>query len=82
MEECELIEKCAFFTNRMSTLPTVAKMMKKRYCEGDKDDCARYRLALSIGKNGVPANLFPHQMDIANDIIKRESAKGKTTPVT
>ena len=82
MEECELIGKCPFFANRMSALPTVAKMMKKRYCEGDKGDCARYRLAESIGKNCVPANLFPHQMDIANDIIKRETGKVKTTPAT
>ena len=76
MEECEFITKCAFFSDRMKTLPTVAKMMKKRYCEGDKDECARYQLASTIGKNQVPSDLFPHQTDIANDIIKRES-KGR-----
>jgi hypothetical protein len=44
-------------------------IQKKRYCEGDKSLCARYKVASDIGKSNVPADLYPIMMERANKLI-------------
>ena len=73
MADCEKLKKCPFFTGQMADMPSVADLMKKTYCLGDKTQCARYRVA-SAGIV-VPADLFPHDIERARDIL-RDLRKG------
>lgn len=66
---CENLKGCPFYNDKMSTDSALGRMNKKKYCEGDKTLCARYMVASSIGKENVPANLFPIMTEEANEII-------------
>ncbi|NUM48038.1 MAG: hypothetical protein HUU38_25310 [Anaerolineales bacterium] len=67
MAECECLKTCLFFNDKMADIPTTAKMMKTRYCLGDKHACARY-MVKSSGKP-VPSDLFPNMTEKAKAII-------------
>ncbi|HVN20548.1 MAG TPA: hypothetical protein VMU05_17310 [Dongiaceae bacterium] len=69
MAECEKLKKCPFFTDKMANMPSVAEVMKRNYCLGDKNLCARYQLA-SAGLS-VPADLFPNDIDRARALLGR-----------
>jgi hypothetical protein len=53
----------------MANMPSVADLMKKTYCFGDKMLCARYQVASA----GIvaPSDLFPHDVDRARDILRK-----------
>ena len=72
MQKCELIEKCLFFNDLMERMPATANMMKKRYCLNDNLQCARYTVFKALGREKVPKDLFPNQIEKAQEIIKRE----------
>jgi len=67
MGNCEKLETCPFFTDQMKQMPAVAGLMKKTYCLDDKTQCARYR----VSKAGipVPGDLFPNDIDRANQLL-------------
>lgn len=69
MAKCELLNGCPFFNDRMGGMPATAAIYKKNYCEGDKSACARYMVFKALGKEHVPADLFPNQVDDARRII-------------
>ena len=69
MSECECLPKCPFFNDMMADKPATAESMKKRYCLGDNSQCARYMVFKALGREKVPANLFPIQVDKALEII-------------
>ena len=69
MANCELIEKCLFFNDKMANAPATASMFKKKYCEGDNSNCARHMVVEAIGREKVPSDLFPNQADEAKRII-------------
>jgi hypothetical protein len=69
MAECEKLTKCPFFNSQMVAMPAVEEMMKKRYCLGDKRECARYQVSSAGVK--IPADLFPHERDRARELLKR-----------
>lgn len=69
MAECECLPKCPFFHDKMSGMPDLASLMKKKYCLGDASGCARHIVFEAKGKGSVPANLFPNQVDKAKQII-------------
>ncbi|OQY05334.1 MAG: hypothetical protein B6I20_01565 [Bacteroidetes bacterium 4572_117] len=69
MAKCECLENCAFFNDKMANMPSMANIIKKKYCEGDCSICARYIVYKALGKGAVPANLFPTQMDRAKKLI-------------
>jgi hypothetical protein len=50
---------------------TLGKIHKKKYCEGDKNLCARYKVATTLGKEYVPADLYLIMMEEANQIIEK-----------
>lgn len=68
MADCERLKSCPFFSGQMANMPSVADLMKKSYCLGDKTQCARYRV-VSAGM-AVPPDLFPHDIDRARDILR------------
>lgn len=71
MSDCELLPKCVFYNDNMSDMPTTSESMKKQYCTGDNTSCARFMVFKALGREAVPANLFPNNTDKAEEIIKR-----------
>lgn len=67
MAKCERLKKCPFFTDQISSMPSVAELMKSNYCFGDKTLCARYQLA-SAGIT-VPPDLIPNDTQRAREIL-------------
>lgn len=65
MADCEMIEKCLFFNDKMADKPGTAEMTKKRYCRGDFKSCARYMVCKALGRDKVPTDLYPGQKDRA-----------------
>ena len=70
MAHCELIEKCVFFNGHMADMPSTADMLKNLYCQQDFDKCARYVIVKEMGREKVPADLFPNQIEKARSILK------------
>jgi hypothetical protein len=69
MKDCELIEKCIFFNDKMANMPSTAEIFKMKYCKGEFADCARRIVCNAKGRDSVPADLFPNQIDRAREII-------------
>lgn len=69
MKDCEMLEKCIFFNNKMANMPSTAEVIKLRYCKGESAECARFMVCKALGREKVPAELFPNQVDMAGKII-------------
>lgn len=70
MADCELLENCPFFNDKMAKIPTMATMMKKKYCKSDYSNCARYIVFKKLGSSKVPSDLYPNQLSRTKEIIK------------
>lgn len=66
---CARLTGCPFYNDRMPMERGVGSIFKKKYCLGNHDICARYKVICEVGENNVPANLYPNMMDIAENII-------------
>jgi uncharacterized membrane protein YkvA (DUF1232 family) len=71
MAECECLPRCPFFNDKMTNMPIMADMTKKAYCMQDPSQCARYIVAAKLGREAVPADLFPNQCDRAGRILEK-----------
>lgn len=69
MSDCECIEGCPFFNDKIDDMPTLASMYKNKYCKGFFDDCARHIIFEKLGKNFVPVDLFPNEQDKATKVL-------------
>lgn len=69
MVRCDQIEACGFFKVAMVEMPTVADMMKTRYCYGGFEDCAGKKVFKALGKGKTPANFAPNDLKRAKEII-------------
>ncbi len=69
MAVCEMLEKCPFFNETMHGMPDHAELFKQLYCHGGNDICARYMILRKLGRDAVPADLFPNEVSRANMII-------------
>jgi hypothetical protein len=69
MGDCEKISGCPFFNDRLKNMPETAMKMKKMYCHGSKNLCARYKVAMALGSERVPDHLYPDMMDTAEFIL-------------
>jgi hypothetical protein len=69
--DCELIQGCIFFNNKMQNMPATAELLKKRYCKGAFSTCARHMVFKAMGRPRVPPDLFPQQTEIAEDLIRK-----------
>ena len=67
--ECEKVPFCPFYNNMMGVNEANEKM-KKQYCLGDKQDCARYLLVRNLG--GVPIPIYPDEMDKAKSFLAQQ----------
>ncbi|MCD4829102.1 MAG: hypothetical protein K8R90_06705 [Candidatus Cloacimonetes bacterium] len=69
MPDCSLVTGCPFFNDRMKGLEAVKNMLKKKYCHGDFDNCARYMVFKKLGRSAVPADLAPNQQARAKQLL-------------
>ncbi len=69
MSDCPCLPGCAFFNNKMADMPVMAESMKKRYCKGDNSLCARFMVFQAKGRENVPSDLFPNNVERARSII-------------
>jgi hypothetical protein len=69
MAQCELTEKCIFFNDKMANMPAMADIYKQRYCGTDSSLCARYRVFEVLGRENVPADLYPNDAEGATRIL-------------
>ena len=69
MAECECLSGCLFFNDKMKDMQGVSVLYKNRYCRDDNSQCARYLVFKGLGKPGVPADLYPNNVDRARLIL-------------
>lgn len=69
MADCECLSKCPFFNDKMKNMPAMAATYKRNYCQGEFAKCARYMVFKALGRDKVPADLFPNQGDRAKAIL-------------
>jgi hypothetical protein len=67
--DCELLEGCLFFNDKLKNLPKASDMMKKMYCKWHYAKCARYKIAIAMGKSAVPKDLFPGDHNRSSEIL-------------
>ncbi len=72
MAACENLAKCPFYQGSMQMDSGLGAMYKKKFCEGDKMLCARYKVATTLGKEFVPADLYPNMDARADEIIRNK----------
>jgi hypothetical protein len=53
----------------------VLKLRPEKYCFEDNTRCARYMVFKALGREHVPPTLLPSQVDKAEEIIRRATAK-------
>ena len=69
MADCPLLSKCIFFNDKMANMPSVAEKIKERMCQGDNANCARFMVFSALGRERVPSDLFPRNVDRAKELI-------------
>lgn len=67
-KECPLYNYEMMKTSEGNETPMLA-MYKKKYCEGDNSECARYVVLQECGSEHVPLDLFPNMTKKAEEII-------------
>lgn len=72
MAECECLEKCPFFNDRMDNMPGMTELYKQSYCLDNYPSCARYRVFNVLGRDKVPPDLFPNDTGKADAILNKE----------
>jgi len=76
MAECECLAGCPFFNDRMKEKPATAELYKKNYClGGENEQCARHQIKVSLGKENVPSDLYPSQVNRVQAIVDEFRAK-------
>ena len=70
MSECGFLKICPFFKNQLQNMPELAEMMKKIYCRWNFTKCARYQVAITLGKGKVPTDLFPGDAEDAEKLLQ------------
>lgn len=78
MPSCEYLAGCPFFNERLAHMPRPAALYKALYCRGNQEICARHIIAKALGREAVPADLFPNQESAAREILEnhRKSSSG------
>ena len=69
MAECECLAGCPFYNDKMDASQGLGAMYKKTYCLGDNTNCARHMIFKKLGKEMVPAKLYPNGVDQAKKIL-------------
>lgn len=74
MADCVNLPKCPFFFDKMANMPAMSEMYKKNYCQGDNSACARYLVYHRLGSGNVPTDLFPNDVQRAEQLVMQEAS--------
>ena len=77
MTTCPVLKQCRFFNDIIEDVPSISETLKNEYCLGDNSQCARYLIFLAIGKEHLPDDVFPHEVDKAEKIIRHFKLYGE-----
>lgn len=66
---CELAEYCQFFNDKMQNMPKTAAFIKERLCFGDYASCNRFRIYKKFGKENIPLDLGPDDIEEVKKVI-------------
>ncbi|MFC1513317.1 hypothetical protein ACFL5J_02605 [Thermodesulfobacteriota bacterium] len=69
MADCPLLSTCPFFNDMMANMPAMSEGMKKEFCHQRFIQCARYMTCTALGRDKVPADMFPNEPERAKEII-------------
>ena len=69
MSDCELLKGCLFFDDKLKNMLKASDMMKKMYCKWLYTKYARYKIAIAMGRNAVPKDLFPGDHKRSSEIL-------------
>lgn len=70
MATCEKLSKCPFYQGKMDINSGLGAMYKKKYCEGDKNACARYIISTQLGPDYVTPHIYPNMNDLTQKMLK------------
>jgi len=71
MSKREFIGRCPFFVGQMEDSKGLGGLYKKYYCLDRNENCAKHIVAVELGKENVPATLYPHQKDKAIQLLRK-----------
>jgi len=72
MRSCPYMEGCRFLSEMLDGLPeSFGNELRGQYCEAAFDECARYIVLMELGKERVPQGLWPHQLNEAEEILRK-----------
>lgn len=72
MRPCKNLADCSYFNDVMNEFPAIAEMMKRRFCFGHSDECARIIVSSTLGGQAVPVQLAPNDRREAEKILAAE----------
>lgn len=71
MGNCECLNGCPFFHDKMKDYDGLRKICKEQYCFSTYTDCARYQVYKQLGNDYMPKDLYPNMYERAAKIISR-----------
>ncbi len=72
MAECECLKGYPFFNDKMANMPSLSGMYKKQFCLSDNSLCARHMIFKNLGKEKVPPELFPNEIEKAKKFLEQK----------
>ncbi|HPY77177.1 MAG TPA: hypothetical protein PLQ45_04980 [Anaerohalosphaeraceae bacterium] len=74
MKICQYSNQCSFLLVHDNDMPKLTTLLRKKYCRGQFEQCARYQVFISLGSQRVPAYMLPSQTEWAEQIIKEQKS--------
>ncbi|MFZ9033779.1 MAG: hypothetical protein ACO21J_07495 [Anaerohalosphaeraceae bacterium] len=69
--QCPLMDTCAFLRENRTTMPELVERIQDTYCtKPARSECARFKIAQSVGTEKVPPLMLPEQVEWAQQIIE------------
>lgn len=66
---CEKLPACPFYNDKMPIDKGLGAVYRKTYCDVSNKKCARYMVAVTLGPQFVPLDLYPNMSSRAEQII-------------
>lgn len=70
MADCELLQTCEPFYEKLASMPSTARLMRGAFCRWNFAECARYRIHKALGTDKVPLDLYPSDASRAAEMMK------------
>ncbi len=72
-ESCKHIGHCELARDETGYSPEFARIIRTRWCRASYTDCARYHVARALGREAVPVDFFPSEMERVASFIASAS---------